>query len=334
MSNKKTLLSGITATGKLTLGNYIGAIKNMVKLQDEYNSFVFIADLHALTLPIDPKILEQNRHNIYALYLACGLDPNKTAIFFQSDVMEHGLMNWLIINNTTIGELSRMTQFKDKSQKVKSANGMDTIPTGLLMYPTLMVADIMLYDADLVPVGIDQKQHVELTRNITQRINNKYKLDFKIPEPYIPNVGNKIMSLTDPTKKMSKSDTNEKSSIYLLDNPGEAYKKIIKCVTDSEGKIYASPEKPGITNLLNIYSALKEISLKDTETYFKNKNYKELKEEVAQTVKEFLQNIQTRYQQFLPLVDKLSKEGAIKAAKVAKANLLKLMKGMGLNNEK
>lgn len=202
------------------------------------------------------------------------------------------------------------------------------------MYPTLMVADIMLYDADLVPVGIDQKQHVELTRNITQRINNKYKLDFKIPEPYIPNVGNKIMSLTDPTKKMSKSDTNEKSSIYLLDNPSEAYKKIIKCVTDSEGKIYASPEKPGITNLLNIYSALKEISLKDTETYFKNKNYKELKEEVAQTVKEFLQNIQTKYQQFLPLVDKLSKEGAIKAAKVAKANLLKLMKGMGLNNEK
>ena len=210
MLNKKTLLSGITATGKLTLGNYIGAIK----LQDEYNCFVFIADLHALTLPIDPKILEQNRHNIYALYLACGLDPNKTTIFFQSDVMEHGLMNWLIINNTTIGELSRMTQFKDKSQKVKSANGMDTIPTGLLMYPTLMVADIMLYDADLVPVGIDQKQHVELTRNITQRINNKYKLDFKIPEPYIPNVGNKIMSLTDPTKKMSKSDTNEKSSIY------------------------------------------------------------------------------------------------------------------------
>ena len=330
MSNKKTLLSGITATGKLTLGNYIGAIKNMVKLQDEYNSFVFIADLHALTLPIDPKILEQNRHNIYAIYLACGLDPNKTTIFFQSDVMEHGLMNWLIINNTTIGELSRMTQFKDKSQKVKSANGMDTIPTGLLVYPTLMVGDILLYNADLIPVGIDQKQHVELTRNIVQRLNNKYKTSFNEPNAYIPNVGAKIMSLVEPTKKMSKSDKNDKASIYLLDDPEVAYKKIMKAVTDSENKIYISNEKPGILNLLTIYSALNDLTLEESENKFKNKNYGELKISVAESVKSLLINIQSKYKDMLLRINELSKIGAEKATKIAKENLEKLMKGMGL----
>ncbi|ENY69880.1 tryptophan--tRNA ligase [Mycoplasmopsis arginini] len=330
---KKRVLSGITATGKLTIANYIGAIKNMVKLQDEYDSYIFIADLHALTLPIDPKVLEENRRNIYALFISCGIDPEKSTLFFQSDVMEHGLMNWLILTNTTIGELSRMTQFKDKSSKVKSSNGMETIPTGLLMYPTLMVGDILLYNADLVPVGIDQKQHVELTRNLAQRLNNKLNIGFKIPEPYIPKVGAKIMSLTEPTKKMSKSDTNEKSSIYLLDDPEKAYKKILKAVTDSEGRIYISDEKPGIKNLLTIYSSLKDIELEEAENYFKDKNYGELKQEVGLLVKEFLEKIQLKYKEVIKSIDNFAKKGAQKASKVANENLKKLMKGLGLNNE-
>lgn len=330
LNRKKVLLSGITATGKLTIANYIGAIKNMVNLQEKYDSYIFIADLHALTLPIEPEQLNKNKNDLFALYLACGINPNKSTLFFQSDVLEHGMMEWLITVNTTIGELSRMTQFKDKSTKIKSPNGMDTIPTGLLMYPTLMVGDILLYNADLIPVGIDQKQHVELTRNIVQRLNNKYKTSFNEPNPYIPNVGAKIMSLVDPNKKMSKSDKNDKASIYLLDDPEVAYKKIMKAVTDSENKIYISNEKPGILNLLTIYSALNDLTLEESENKFKNKNYGELKISVAESVKSLLINIQSKYKDMLLRINELSKIGAEKATKIAKENLEKLMKGMGL----
>lgn len=330
LNRKKVLLSGITATGKLTIANYIGAIKNMVNLQEKYDSYIFIADLHALTLPIEPGQLNKNKNDLFALYLACGIDPDKSTLFFQSDVLEHGMMEWLITVNTTIGELSRMTQFKDKSTKIKSPNGMDTIPTGLLMYPTLMVGDILLYNADLIPVGIDQKQHVELTRNIVQRLNNKYKTSFNEPNPYIPNVGSKIMSLVEPTKKMSKSDKNDKASIYLLDDPEVAYKKIMKAVTDSENKIYISNEKPGILNLLTIYSALNDLTLEESEDKFKNKNYGELKISVAESVKSLLINIQSKYKDMLLKINELSKIGAEKATKIAKENLEKLMKGMGL----
>lgn len=330
LNRKKVLLSGITATGKLTIANYIGAIKNMVNLQEKYDSYIFIADLHALTLPIEPEQLNKNKNDLFALYLACGINPDKSTLFFQSDVLEHGMMEWLITVNTTIGELSRMTQFKDKSTKIKSPNGMDTIPTGLLMYPTLMVGDILLYNADLIPVGIDQKQHVELTRNIVQRLNNKYKTSFNEPNPYIPNVGAKIMSLVDPTKKMSKSDKNDKASIYLLDDPEVAYKKIMKAVTDSENKIYISNEKPGILNLLTIYSALNNLTLEESENKFKNKNYGELKISVAESVKSLLINIQSKYKDMLLRINELSKIGAEKATKIAKENLEKLMKGMGL----
>ena len=330
LNRKKVLLSGITATGKLTIANYIGAIKNMVNLQEKYNSYIFIADLHALTLPIEPEQLNKNKNDLFALYLACGINPDKSTLFFQSDVLEHGMMEWLITVNTTIGELSRMTQFKDKSTKIKSPNGMDTIPTGLLMYPTLMVGDILLYNADLIPVGIDQKQHVELTRNIVQRLNNKYKTSFNEPNAYIPNVGAKIMSLVDPTKKMSKSDKNDKASIYLLDDPEVAYKKIMKAVTDSENKIYISNEKPGILNLLTIYSALNDLTLEESENKFKNKNYGELKISVAESVKSLLINIQSKYKDMLLRINELSKIGAEKATKIAKENLEKLMKGMGL----
>lgn len=330
LNRKKVLLSGITATGKLTIANYIGAIKNMVNLQEKYDSYIFIADLHALTLPIEPEQLNKNKNDLFALYLACGINPDKSTLFFQSDVLEHGMMEWLITVNTTIGELSRMTQFKDKSTKIKSPNGMDTIPTGLLMYPTLMVGDILLYNANLIPVGIDQKQHVELTRNIVQRLNNKYKTSFNEPNPYIPNVGAKIMSLVDPTKKMSKSDKNDKASIYLLDDPEVAYKKIMKAVTDSENKIYISNEKPGILNLLTIYSALNDLTLEESENKFKNKNYGELKISVAESVKSLLINIQSKYKDMLLRINELSKIGAEKATKIAKENLEKLMKGMGL----
>lgn len=330
LNRKKVLLSGITATGKLTIANYIGAIKNMVNLQEKYDSYIFIADLHALTLPIEPEQLNKNKNDLFALYLACGINPDKSTLFFQSDVLEHGMMEWLITVNTTIGELSRMTQFKDKSTKIKSPNGMDTIPTGLLMYPTLMVGDILLYNADLIPVGIDQKQHVELTRNIVQRLNNKYKTSFNEPNPYIPNVGAKIMSLVEPTKKMSKSDKNDKASIYLLDDPEVAYKKIMKAVTDSENKIYISNEKPGILNLLTIYSALNDLTLEESENKFKNKNYGELKISVAESVKSLLMNIQSKYKDMLLRINELSKIGAEKATKIAKENLEKLMKGMGL----
>lgn len=330
LNRKKVLLSGITATGKLTIANYIGAIKNMVNLQEKYDSYIFIADLHALTLPIEPEQLNKNKNDLFALYLACGINPDKSTLFFQSDVLEHGMMEWLITVNTTIGELSRMTQFKDKSTKIKSPNGMDTIPTGLLMYPTLMVGDILLYNADLIPVGIDQKQHVELTRNIVQRLNNKYKTSFNEPNPYIPNVGAKIMSLVDPTKKMSKSDKNDKASIYLLDDPEVAYKKIMKAVTDSENKIYISNEKPGILNLLTIYSALNDLTLEESENKFKNKNYGELKISVAESAKSLLINIQSKYKDMLLRINELSKIGAEKATKIAKENLEKLMKGMGL----
>ena len=330
LNRKKVLLSGITATGKLTIANYIGAIKNMVNLQEKYDSYIFIADLHALTLPIEPEQLNKNKNDLFALYLACGINPNKSTLFFQSDVLEHGMMEWLITVNTTIGELSRMTQFKDKSTKIKSPNGMDTIPTGLLMYTTLMVGDILLYNADLIPVGIDQKQHVELTRNIVQRLNNKYKTTFNEPNPYIPNVGAKIMSLVEPTKKMSKSDKNDKASIYLLDDPEVAYKKIMKAITDSENKIYISNEKPGILNLLTIYSALNDLTLEESENKFKNKNYGELKISVAESVKSLLINIQSKYKDMLLRINELSKIGAEKATKIAKENLEKLMKGMGL----
>ena len=330
LNRKKVLLSGITATGKLTIANYIGAIKNMVNLQEKYDSYIFIADLHALTLPIEPEQLNKNKNDLFALYLACGINPDKSTLFFQSDVLEHGMMEWLITVNTTIGELSRMTQFKDKSTKIKSPNGMDTIPTGLLMYPTLMVGDILLYNANLIPVGIDQKQHVELTRNIVQRLNNKYKTSFNEPNAYIPNVGAKIMSLVEPTKKMSKSDKNDKASIYLLDDPEVAYKKIMKAVTDSENKIYISNEKPGILNLLTIYSALNDLTLEESENKFKNKNYGELKISVAESVKSLLINIQSKYKDMLLRINELSKIGAEKATKIAKENLEKLMKGMGL----
>ena len=283
------IVSGITATGKLTLGNYIGSIKNMIKLQNDYEQYIFVADLHALTTYIDPKELIENKKNIFALYLACGLDPQKTTLFFQSDVPAHSELNWIITTITNMGELSRMTQFKDKSQNiVKQDNKTEIIPTGLFVYPALMIVDIILYNPKAVLVGIDQKQHLELCQKIVKRMNTKYHLNFNEPKPIIPKIGNKIKSLVNPEQKMSKSDKNANASIYLLDDPEVAYKKIQRAVTDSENKIYISEDKPGVLNLLTIFASLKDISIEEAEKHFSNKTYKDLKEEVGEVVKQFL----------------------------------------------
>ncbi len=327
---RKRIVSGITSTGTLTIGNYLGAIKNFVNLQDEFEMFIFVADLHALTTPIDPEKLRKNKKDIMALYIACGLKPEKTTLFNQSDILEHGQMSWLITTQTTIGELNRMTQFKDKSSKVKKANGTEMIPTGLLIYPTLMAGDILLYNPDVVPVGTDQRQHLELTRNVANRINNKYGEIFKIPEPYFAKEGAKIMSLTDPTSKMSKSSEQSKSHILLLDDPVIAANKIKKAVTDSENKVYASKEKPGVTNLLTIFAGLKNISIKEAEEHFKYSNYREFKQEVSEVVKEFLIDIQEKFKKAKSLVNIIAREGAEKARKVAKNNIIKFEKKLGL----
>ncbi len=326
---KEIVVSGITATGKITIGNYIGAIKNFVKLQDKYQMLIFVADLHALTNEIDAKLLQKNKKDVMALYLACGINPQKTILFFQSDLKEHAYMNWILENQTTIGEISRMTQFKDKA-KTKEKNGTEKIITGLLTYPILMSADILLYNANVVPVGKDQKQHIELTRNIAQRFNNKYGKTFTIPEPYFSKEGSKIMSLVDPTKKMSKSSKQEKSFIALLDKPELAYKKIQKAVTDSENKVYVSDKKPGIKNLITIYASFKNISLKKAEEKLKNLNYGEFKNEVGIVVKNFLTTIQEEYHKYYDQVDKIAKEGAKKAKLIANKTLKKVKSKLGL----
>lgn len=331
-NNKKVMVTGIKPTGDLTLGNYIGALVPFVNMQDKFDEcYFFVADLHALTTgDIKPSELHKNRRDVVAFYLACGLDLSKVNIFYQSEVMEHGMIQWLLTCETAIGELERMTQFKDKSQKmIKQANGTEKIPTGLLIYPTLMAGDIILYDADAVPVGEDQTQHLELTRTLIKRINKRYKLNFKTPKSFIPEVGARVKSLSDPTQKMSKSEKSSKSTIYLFDEPREAYNKILKAVTDSENKIYVSEEKQGVLNLLNIYAALKKISLEDSEKHFINKNYKELKEEVGQLVFDLLTDIQTKYKLALEKVDEITEQGAKKARVVASQNLNKLMKNMG-----
>ncbi|UVD81983.1 tryptophan--tRNA ligase [Mycoplasma iguanae] len=327
---KERVISGITSTGSLTIGNYIGAIKNMLKLQEEYEAYIMVADLHALTVEIEPKVLRENRRSIFALYLALGIDPQKSTIFYQSDILEHTMFNWLTLTQTTMGQLNRMTQFKDKSNKIKNTNGTELIPTGLFLYPTLMAADIIAYNPKFVPVGIDQKQHLELTRDIIDRFNKKYKTKFNLPEPIIAQLGAKIMSLSDPTKKMSKSTNNKNDSIFLLDDPDLAYKKILKAVTDSENKVYLSDHKPGIKNLLTIYASLKEITLEEAAAEFVNSNYQEFKKAVAEFVKNFLINIQIKYHENLTKIDEIASQGAAKARQVAQANLLHLMEKEGL----
>ncbi len=329
----KRIVSGITSTGDLTLGNYIGAIKQFVELQKTNELIIFVANLHGITIPFDKTKIKDTTKKMVALYYACGLDPNKSIIFVQSDVLEHAQLAHILLCHTTIGELNRMTQFKDKSSKIKSSNQTNFIPTGILTYPTLMAADILIYNADYVPVGKDQKQHIELTRNIAQRMNEKYGKMFTIPKEIIAKNGSKIMNLQDPTKKMSKSSSNPKSYIKLLDSENEVIKKIKNAVTDSENKIYYNiKNKPGISNLMTIYSVLKNNTIKEIENKFKNKNYGEFKNEVAKIINIKLQQIQKKYNEILNTkINSLLLDGAEKAKKIAAKNLSIVQKKIGID---
>lgn len=328
-------ISGIQPSGNITLGNYLGALKNFVKLQDkeEFTDFlVFIADLHAITVPQDKETLRKNIKSLVALYLACGLDPNKAHIFIQSEVPAHAELGWVMMCNGYIGELERMTQYKDK--KEKQVQG---VSAGLLTYPSLMAADILLYDADVVPVGIDQKQHLELTRDLANRFNQKYGETFVIPEPFIPEAGAKIMSLTDPTKKMSKSDANPKAYISLLDDINVINKKIKSAVTDSDGKIkYDLENKPGVSNLLTILSCVTGVSIKDLEEKYKDSNYQSFKEDVASAVVSEIKPIQEKYKELInsKLIDKVLDDGRDYANYLANKKINKVYNKIGLGRRR
>ena len=289
------VLSGIKPTGQLQLGNYIGALRNFAKYQDDNEVFVFIADLHALTLPIDPQVLYNNTRDIVAFYLACGLDPEKATIFLQSQVPAHSELGTILGNYAYMGEMNRMTQFKEKSSKLNEKS----IGLGLFTYPVLMAADILLYNAETVPVGEDQKQHVELCRNLAERFNHRYKEEvFVVPTPVINKTGARIMSLSDPTKKMSKSDP--KGDIFLNDNINDVRKKIMRAVTDLEAEVrYDKENKPGISNLLTIYSCLKNITIEEAEKEFVGCNYGTFKKAVADIVCSTLEDLQTKYHQII-----------------------------------
>ncbi|MDO4663900.1 MAG: tryptophan--tRNA ligase [Erysipelotrichaceae bacterium] len=324
----KTMLSGIKPTGRLTLGNYIGAIREFVKYQDEYEMFIFIANEHALTVPIQASELRKNTKDLIALYLACGLDPEKCTIFLQSDVPAHAQLGWIMTCMAGYGELQRMTQFKDKMAKQETG-----ITAGLFTYPPLMAADILLYDPDYVPVGVDQKQHVELTRDLAERFNKRYSDTFKVPEPLVTKVGAKVFDLQDPTKKMSKSDTNPKGCIDLLDNPATARNKIKSAVTDSLGVIRFDPEnQPGLANLITILSALTDESIESIVSRYEGKGYGELKKETGDVVFNFLTDLQARYQDITTSgkIDDILKEGAQRASKVANKKIAKVYRKVGL----
>lgn len=326
---KKRLLSGIKPTGELTIGNYIGAIRQFIELEKEYETFIFVADMHALTVYNEPKVLHERIRKLIALYLACGLDPKKNTIFLQSENLYHANLSWVLECNSYVGELSRMTQYKDKSSKQSN----NSISCGLFTYPVLMASDILLYDIDIVPVGIDQKQHVELARNIAIRFNNRYGTTFKIPEPVIPKEGAKIKDLQNPTKKMSKTDDNEKGYILLLDDIEKARKKIMSSVTDSENKIkYDEENKPGISNLITIYSSLTNMTIKEVEEKFENKNYGEFKKEVADVVCNLLEKIQAKYNEIINsnLIDEVLDEGRKKTTLIASSKYEAVKNKIGL----
>ncbi len=323
------MLSGIKPTGRLHLGNYIGAISQFVKYQDEYDLYIFIANEHAITVPIEAKDLRQNTRDLIALYLAAGLDPEKTTLFLQSDVDAHAKLGWVMTCMSYMGEMQRMTQYKDKTAK-----GETGVTAGLFTYPCLMAADILLYDPKYVPVGIDQKQHVELTRNLAERFNNRYSDTFTVPEPLVTEVGQKIYSLQDPTKKMSKSEENPKGTIDLLDDPAAARKKIMSAVTDSLGIIKYDPEnQPGISNLLTIQSVLSGESIESIVARYEGKGYGELKKEIGQTVFDFLTNLQAKYKEIIASgkVNEVLKEGAIKASRIADKKVDKVYRKIGFN---
>ena len=329
------ILSAIQPSGTLTIGNYLGALKNFVKLQDEHECLFFIVDQHAITVPQDRLELRKKIKELTALYLACGLDPEKATIFVQSEVPGHTQLAWMLTCNTSMGELERMTQFKDKSQKLASKG--QGIGVGLFMYPVLMAADILLYDVDYVPVGDDQKQHLELTRDLAERFNHRFGETFKIPEPLIAKTGARIMSLQEPTKKMSKSDDNPRNFILMTDEPNVIRKKIKSAVTDSDGIIAFDREnKPGLSNLLEIYSTITGESIDSIVARYEGCGYGQFKSDLAEVVVTELEPIQKRMKELLnsPIIDEVLDRGAEQANKLAYKKVKKVEHKMGLGRKK
>ena len=326
----KRVFSGVQPTGNIHLGNYLGALKQFVELQDDHECIYCIVDMHAITVPQDPKELRDHILDVAALYLAVGVDPKKSIVFVQSDVPGHAELSWVLTCNSYTGELSRMTQFKDKSKNKESA------PTGLFSYPVLMAADILLYDTDIVPVGNDQKQHIELCRDIAIRINNKYKKTFVVPDGRFLKEGARIMALDDPTKKMSKSAENIHSRISLLDEPSKIKKSIMKATTDSDGVVRFDVEnKPGISNLLNIYSVLSGMSIPELEAKYEGKGYGDFKKDLVEVVVEALAPIKERYEKIRhsdELIEIL-KDGAVRADAIAKQTMKRVKENFGLGIE-
>lgn len=323
---KKRIFSGAQPTGQLHIGNYLGALKNWVALQDEYEAFYCIVNLHAITLPQDPKTLRQKTLDLARIYLAAGVDPERSTIFIQSDVPEHAELTWILSCIARMGELERMTQFKDKGKGNAERAGV-----GLFTYPVLMAADILLYQTDLVPVGQDQKQHLELCRDLSERFNRDYGETFKLPDPYIPPVGASIKSLQDPEKKMSKSDENLNGSIFLLDDADAVTKKIKRAVTDSGTAITFDETRPAITNLLTIYQILTGKTSEDCVEHFAGRGYGHFKTELAETIVEFLRPFQDRVKQFDDeTLLQILKPGAEKARAIAKETLTTVYRKMGI----
>lgn len=328
INDKKVLYSGMQATGNLTLGNYLGALKNWVSLNEEYECFFGVMDLHSLTVRQVPADFRKRARNLLTLYIAAGLDPKKNCIYFQSHVSAHAELSWLLNCFTYMGELNRMTQFKDKAAKHA-----DNINAGLFTYPVLMAADILLYQADFVPIGKDQKQHLEITRDIAERFNGIYGDVFTIPEPYFGKAGAKIMSLQDPSKKMSKSDENVNGSIYLMDDPDTIVRKCKRAVTDSESEVRYSEEKPGVSNLLEIYGVCTGKTMEEAEKDFIGVGYGDFKLAVAESVISVLKPMQDEYERLLKekdYIDGIIKENDEKAGYFANKTLRKVKKKLGL----
>lgn len=327
MENKKIIFSATQPSGKITLGNYLGAMRNWVALQEDYNALYCVADMHAITVRQNPADLRRQSLELFAQFIACGLDPEKSIIFIQSQVPQHAELAWVLNCYTMFGELSRMTQFKDKS-----ASHADNVNAGLFTYPSLMAADILLYQTDLVPVGEDQRQHVELARNIVQRFNSVYGDVFTMPEAHIPKVAARVMSLSEPDKKMSKSNPNENSYVLVMDRPEDIMRKFKRAVTDSEGGIYRSPEKPGVSNLIEIYAAVTGKSFEAVENEFAGQGYGAFKPAVGEAVVEILRPIREETERLLAdkgALEALYRQGAEKAAGIAYKTLRKVHKKVG-----
>ena len=323
----KRVFSGVQPTGNIHLGNYLGALKQFVELQEDHECIYCIVDMHAITVPQEPKALKEHILDVAALYLAVGVNPEKSIVFVQSDVSGHAELSWILTCNSYTGELSRMTQFKDKSKNKESA------PAGLFTYPILMAADILLYDTDVVPVGNDQKQHIELCRDIAIRVNGKYDKTFVVPVGRFLKAGARVMALDDPTKKMSKSAENIHSRISLLDEPSKIKKSIMKATTDSEGSVRFDIEnKPGISNLLNIYSALSGISIEDLETRYEGKGYGDFKKDLVEVTVDALAPIRERYEEIRGSEEliRVLKDGAEKADAIAQRTMKRVKENFGL----